>query len=49
MKFQPELKGIMREEAEGISLLIRLGQVSIKKHDNNNIILKPQKEIKGIK
>jgi hypothetical protein len=48
MKSQPELKEIAREEAEGISLLIRLGQVSLKKHDNNNIILKPQKEIKGI-
>jgi hypothetical protein len=47
-KSQPELKGIMREEAEGISLFLRLGQVNIKEYDKNNIIIKPQREIEGI-
>ena len=30
MKSQPEIKGIMREEAEGISLLLWLGQANMK-------------------
>ena len=38
----------MREEAEGISLFLQLGQINIKEYAKNNIIIKPQREIKGI-